>query len=1258
MSLRKYGAFSLWLLLMTIFLTNKGQAQDTLNYTPSTNKITVTPTLANTAPLPTTWIKDIGEGEIWVEALASVKTRDDAVVFVGVYKAIGARYKIWGAKLASDGTILWQKRYDTPMESDAWAVDELLDGSLVVAGKSRAYDLVPDTIFDGYIMKLTATGELVWQNRYGGLNSEIFNSIQELSDGSLIASGRTIASGEEQDAWVIHLTNSGDVLWQKSFGTRFKDEILASHATIDNGIIVVGYTNNEGTSFSSGWIMKLDNAGQVQWQKSFSGNGNIIFFSVDETSDSGFIVSGYGPSPDTGRLGALLIRLRSDGSVEWQKVYSAGSLELAMAVQEVYEGGYVIAGDTSSSGNGQRDYWMAKVDENGNMEWQRTYGEEKDDIVRTLQVVEDGYVFAGRISPASGDDALTTAIVKLDVDGNLANCSAISNPNISVNSISLTVSNTALPSSSTNIVRRDIPVTSSNALLHETLVCGIPQQFSVGGNIHTSNLTPVSDVLLLLATEASAYTNGTGTYTMTNIVAGTYTLTPTLEGYTFLPPTRTVTVPPDATNVDFVACGGQELAERYAPIMHYHADELYRPIAVDFALAHGDLVHYLATFQVRDQAAPLTVQDLLKPEFNRTDRWIDLPGDESDGDDDEARATAYRNLGGPSLSPLAYARIYCPPTPHPKYSAAIQYWFFYYDNPWYLNRHEGDWEMVQVMLDHDQNPIAMGFSTHFTGVKRPWATINKQNTHPLVYVAEGGHGSYSFPARYSASDPTQLEAWWTIGVDDATTAMTPGTPIAVQMIPERPDRQSWLYFNGHWGSSEDILNDAPLGPRGRIAKHLDGDPSLWDDPIVWFNQLETYEDSRATTQGKIQVSTPDAINITITPHGGANQSTLNRAANAQDEAIESYVNPETGRRVVVVHQPDISKLYDVTLNAVGTTQPSAQVRLHFPDVTQGVMVAVTYPLPSAWGQNSKATVTVNQTNDLQLQVDLDGNGVTDQSITPSNVQTETVGFAQAPTLSIAQSGTNIQLTWSNGSTNQRYEVHRSHQPNFTPSAATLYQSFDNTIASYTDAGATAGNTNFYYLVRAKAGPQAADSNQVGLLRYPLNNSGGKYTLLTLPFSSSTIVNAATLATHVGNVGALLKWNPATQSFRFFAPPSSGDNFPVAPGDAVFVSINVGGPSTVAFVGNVTAIQHTLRPGGYNFLSLPHQRAGLTNAGAVAIDMGGVQALLAWNAATQSFRFFAPPNAGDNFALAPGDALIALLTAGGPTLWPASNGNIK
>jgi hypothetical protein len=260
----------------------------------------------------------------------------------------------------------------------------------------------------------------------------------------------------------------------------------------------------------------------------------------------------------------------------------------------------------------------------------------------------------------------------------------------------------------------------------------------------------------------------------------------------------------------------------------------------------------------------------------------------------------------------------------------------------------------------------------------------------------------------------------------------------------------------------------------------------------------------------------------------------------------------------------------------------------------------------------------------------------------------------APVVTIALNGNDVTLTWTDPAVNSGYEVHRSVTPDFTPNNSTRIATLGAAVATYTDPG-MAGNPNeaHFYLVRATVGSVGANSNVVGELAYALNNTGNRYSLITLPFPPTTINNAAALLTYLGGAGkvsALLKWNPTTQLFRAYTA-AGGDNFTLTTGEAVFVLLTASAPNVVSFAGNVTSVAHTLRPGGFTFISLPWQKRHLTTANAVAADITNVASILTWNATTQLFRFYSPAAGGDNFTVKMGDALVVLVNVGGPTQWP-------
>lgn len=303
----------------------------------------------------------------------------------------------------------------------------------------------------------------------------------------------------------------------------------------------------------------------------------------------------------------------------------------------------------------------------------------------------------------------------------------------------------------------------------------------------------------------------------------------------------------------------------------------------------------------------------------------------------------------------------------------------------------------------------------------------------------------------------------------------------------------------------------------------------------------------------------------------------------------------------------------------------------------------TLPLPSTITESNPATNLHSAPDQSDAQ-----SALLRPFSAPTNFQSST-----SNELTIARNGANLALAWSFTSASTGYELHRGSSPLFIPSAATLLQTLPAGTTTYTDVGA-AGDpaVNHFYIVQAINGDERLNSNTVGEIDYPLNNTGDNYTLLALPFASPLVTDAATLAAYIGGVAALLKWNPATQTFRIFTPPASGDNFALTTGDVLFVRIQSGGPTVVTMTGAVTPTQYNLTPNGYHFVALPLQQGGASSASVVAAEMPAAQSLLAWNEATQLFRLFTPPNGGDNFTLTPGSPFVVQMAGSSAQPWPA------
>lgn len=154
----------------------------------------------------------------------------------------------------------------------------------------------------------------------------------------------------------------------------------------------------------------------------------------------------------------------------------------------------------------------------------------------------------------------------------------------------------------------------------------------------------------------------------------------------------------------------------------------------------------------------------------------------------------------------------------------IQYWFFYAFNPGKLNQHQGDWEMIQVVLDSDEKPLYAFYSQHFAGEKAIWDDVGKVNGHPEVYVALGSHANYF--------RPYQGKLGMENDVVGGSVTLKPGDYRIVLLSDSSP----WLEYGGRWGDWAEQA-DIALGAVGPTGPGHGENADKWYNPISWGNKL-------------------------------------------------------------------------------------------------------------------------------------------------------------------------------------------------------------------------------------------------------------------------------------------------------------------------------------------------------------------------------------------------------------------------------------
>jgi hypothetical protein len=186
------------------------------------------------------------------------------------------------------------------------------------------------------------------------------------------------------------------VRFAKTYGGTDWDKARSVRQTSDGGYIVAGYTNSFGAGGYDFFLIKTDAYGNVQWAKTYGGTDNDWALSVQQTYDGGYIVAGLTSSFGMGGYDFFLIKTDENGNIQWAKTYGGTNEDWAYSVRQTSDGGYIVAGYTGSFGAGGYDFFLIKTDENGNIQWAKTYGGTDNDWARSVQQTYDGgYIVAG-----------------------------------------------------------------------------------------------------------------------------------------------------------------------------------------------------------------------------------------------------------------------------------------------------------------------------------------------------------------------------------------------------------------------------------------------------------------------------------------------------------------------------------------------------------------------------------------------------------------------------------------------------------------------------------------------------------------------------------------------------------------------------------------------------------------------------------------------------------------------------------------------
>ena len=334
---------------------------------------------------------------------------------------------LWITKVSSTGVLQWQKPQNRSIYLDETNIQKTFDNSYIVGGIPFLYGKNGH-----FISKYNDAGSLLWEIWYGEYGEKNIQIIPTIDNGCTVAGSSQInpAPGNHPyDIWLIKLDKNGVIESQKSFGGSYSEHLVSLIPTSDNGYIFTGYTCSSDGDLKGlkkngswdYWVVKLDSAYNIVWQKVLGGSDEDIPTSIRETKDHGFIILGNSYSKDGdvvnhhGNSDIWVIKLDSAGKLIWTNSIGGALTDNAEIVEITMDNGCIIAGYSNSINGdivgsvGINSYWIVKLDTDGKIQWQKpiigfggTDNYDEDYIFKIL-VDKDGYILLGSTRSNGGD---------------------------------------------------------------------------------------------------------------------------------------------------------------------------------------------------------------------------------------------------------------------------------------------------------------------------------------------------------------------------------------------------------------------------------------------------------------------------------------------------------------------------------------------------------------------------------------------------------------------------------------------------------------------------------------------------------------------------------------------------------------------------------------------------------------------------------------------------------------------------------------
>jgi hypothetical protein len=383
-----------------------------LIFSVSTSSISNVTGSNNQSELEIQWDKTYG-GPVNDGIFAAVQTSDGGFALAGgTYSFSVGLDDMWFVKTDAAGVAQWNQTYGGVLRDFCDSIIQTTDGGYALFGYtiSNGADLT-----NFWLVKTDEAGVAQWNQTYGGSGFDDGMVVIQLTDGSFALCGSTSSHGAGiLDFWLVKTNANGVAQWNQTYGGTGFEYLIDAILTSDGGYALIGYTNSTGSGMDDAWLVKINSNGVEEWNQTYGGSNIDWGLSIIQTSDGGYLLAGGAESFGAGMSDMWLVKTDAAGVTQWSQNYGGITADWAADVISTSDGGYAVAGRTTSYGAGSGDIWLIKTNSSGVAQWNQTFGGEKEDSVDSVFQTSDGdYVIAGRtFSYGAGEEDMWLIMTK------------------------------------------------------------------------------------------------------------------------------------------------------------------------------------------------------------------------------------------------------------------------------------------------------------------------------------------------------------------------------------------------------------------------------------------------------------------------------------------------------------------------------------------------------------------------------------------------------------------------------------------------------------------------------------------------------------------------------------------------------------------------------------------------------------------------------------------------------------------------------